>query len=216
MIVAKAPASGQTKTRLAASLGYDGAADLYRCMLNDVVDIVRRVPNVQRAIAYHPVGSEKVFNRIAPDFALVLQQGRDLGERLHHVLSQCLNNGYDQAAVLSSDAPFVDPNALLESFDALDNGVDVSLGPCDDGGYYIMTVREPRPELLLPIQMSTPNVLRDTLDAASKSNLRVHLLPPTMDIDTPDDLAQLQQIHWRDDLAPNTRRWLTHQMPLQR
>jgi glycosyltransferase A (GT-A) superfamily protein (DUF2064 family) len=79
-----------------------------------------------------------------------------------------------------------------------------------------MTVREPRPELLLPIQMSTPNVLRDTLDAASKSNLRVHLLPSTMDIDTPDDLAQLQQIHWRDDLAPNTRLWLTQQTLLQR
>lgn len=210
MVVAKAPARGQTKTRLGGAIGLDAAADFYRCLLLDTLDVVRGVPNVTHAIAYLPPGAEDVFRELAPDFRLIPQHGDNLGERLHHVLSACLNDGYAQAAVLSSDTPLVDARALAQAFAELDDGADVALGPCDDGGYYLMAVRAPHPEILIPIQMSTPNVLRDTLAAAAQAGLRSALLPPTCDVDTLDDLARMKEQLTRLplDAARRTRAWL--------
>lgn len=210
MVVAKAPASGQTKTRLGASIGMQAAADLYRCMLLDVLDVVRRVPGVTPAIAYLPRGSEAFFTEVAPDFELVLQQGDDLGARLDHVLGACLSDGFTQAAVMSSDTPLVDPAAIAQAFVALDDGHDVALGPCDDGGYYLMALDAPRPSLLRPIEMSTPRVLQDTLAAAAQSNLRVALLPTTPDIDTIDDLTRFEVLLAKHPghVATRTRQWL--------
>ena len=215
IVVAKTPTRGQTKTRLGGLIGLDAAADFYRCLLADVVALARRVPlqlpDVTPAIGYWPAEGESFFSEFASDFVLVLQQGDQLGDRLHHVMTQAFAMGYDQAAVLSSDTPFVDPAALAQGFLALSNGADVALGPCDDGGFYVMHLRAPHPELLVSIQMSTPHVTHDILSAAQHAGLQVALLPTTTDIDTPDDVQRLlDQAHsWPDDLAPNTRQWLT-------
>ena len=214
IVVAKAPTRGQTKTRLGSLIGLDAAAEFYRCLLADVLDIARRttdhLSDVTPAIGYWPAGSEDTFDEIAPDFALILQQGAALGDRLHHVITQALSHGYDQAAVLSSDTPFVDPAALARGFQALSEGADVALGPCDDGGFYVMHLREPHPEILVPIQMSTPNVTRDILAAATDARLRVELLPSTTDVDTPADLQRLSTstANWPSQIAPKTREWL--------
>ena len=213
-MVAKAPTRGQTKTRLGSLIGLDAAADFYRCLLSDVVAVARRVrqhlSDVTPAIGYWPAGGEAFFRELVPDFVLVLQEGELLGERLHHVMTQAFAQGYDQAAVLSSDTPFVDPVALAQGFGALSGGADVALGPCDDGGFYVMHLRAPHPELLVPIQMSTPHVTRDILAAAQLAGLQVEMLPVTSDIDTPDDVRRLlDSTHtWPEDLAPNTRQWL--------
>ena len=210
IVVAKAPARGQTKTRLGAVIGLDAAAALYQCFLLDVLDLARRVPGVARAIAYAPHGGEAYFSEIAPDFALLLQQGDDLGARLDHALTQSLNDGYTQAAVMSSDTPLAEPSAILQAFDALDAGHDVAIGPCDDGGYYLLAVKQPQPDILRPIQMSTPCVLQDTIAAAARQSLRVALLPPTNDIDTADDLARLRETLAESppSVAARTRAWL--------
>jgi glycosyltransferase A (GT-A) superfamily protein (DUF2064 family) len=134
-----------------------------------------------------------------------------LGNRLHHVIDHALANGYAQAAVLSSDTPFVDPDQLVAGFQALDEEADIALGPCDDGGYYVLHTRAPVPELLVPITMSTPSVFADTMTAAQKQNLRVATLTPTTDIDTPDDIrkALTTLSEWPDHIAPRTRAWLS-------
>ena len=210
MIMAKAPARGQNKTRLGQLIGLEAATSFYRCLLADVLDIARAVPDVTHAIAYTPAGSEAVFQELAPDFERVLQQGDLLGDRLHHVLQYCLTHGYDQAAVLSADTPFVEPAALSHGFAALSDGADMSIGPCEDGGWYVMHLHTPHPELLVPIQMSTTHTFQNTLAAAQRANLRIELLPATTDIDTPDDLAKVlhTSAHLPAQVARHTRAWL--------
>ncbi len=214
IVVAKAPTRGQTKTRLGGLIGLDAAADFYRCLLTDVVALARRVPEhlseVTPAIGYWPAEGEAFFREFAPDIALLLQHGALLGDRLHDLMMQAFAQGYEQAAVLSSDTPFVDPHALAQGFVALSQGADVALGPCDDGGFYVMHLRGPHPELLVPIQMSTAHVTGDILAAAQHAGLQVALLPLTSDIDTPDDVQKLlDPAHtWPDNVAPNTRTWL--------
>jgi hypothetical protein len=210
LAVSKLPASGQSKTRLGKTIGMDAAAAFARCLLDDTLNMMRQCTGILPAIAYLPEGSEAAFQQMAPDATLVLQQGASLNERLNHVLTVSLAAGHSAAGVLSCDTPFVSPSAVREAYNAVLGGADVALGPCDDGGWYLMVVREPHPELLLPITMSTDHVTRDTLEASAKHRLKVHMLPTVFDVDTFEDLTKLRNHLAKapDDVAPHSRQWL--------
>jgi uncharacterized protein len=77
-----------------------------------------------------------------------------------------------------------------------DGEADVVIGPSDDGGYYLIGLREPRAVLFEDVPWSTAEVLAVTLARAHGFGLRVHLLPAWFDVDTEADLHRL-----RDELA---------------
>jgi hypothetical protein len=192
LTVAKRPAPGRTKTRLAPPLSPEQASALYECLLRDTLDLMRCVPHVQPAIAYLPAEERAYFEALAPDFALVLQEGDDLGARLDNALTRALSAGFRRAVIMNSDGPTLPLDYLTRAFDALANGADVALGPSDDGGYYLIGLRRPAPRLLREVRMSTPDVLADTLAIAAQERLRVELLPVWYDVDDGASLARLR------------------------
>jgi glycosyltransferase A (GT-A) superfamily protein (DUF2064 family) len=142
---------------------------------------------------------------------LLPQRGADLGVRLDNLLSDALANGATAAVVMDSDSPTLPPALVEEAFVRLDAGDDVVLGPCDDGGYYLIGLRSPQPRLTRDVTMSTATVLQDTLAIAAGLGLRVHLLPVWYDVDT---AAELERLHGelRDQpagVAAHTRRWFS-------
>ena len=191
LTVAKRPAPGRTKTRLTPPLSPLQATALYECFLRDTLDLMRRVPLVQRGIAYLPASDKGYFDALAPDFELILQSGPDLGVRLDNVLTHYLDFGYQHVVVMDSDSPTLPLNYLTAAFTALAGAADVVLGPCDDGGYYLIGLKRPAPRLLREVRMSTPNVTADTLALAAKEGLRVDLLPTWYDVDDAAALARL-------------------------
>ena len=215
-VVAKRPAAGQTKTRLCPPLSGEAAAALYECFLADTLALMRGVDGVERAIVYLPAGEEAYFTGLAPDFALLPQEGDDLGARLDNLLSHALGNGAGQAVVMDSDSPTLPPAYVAEAFARLDDGADVVFGPCDDGGYYLVGLRRPQPRLLREVQMSTPRVLADSLAIAAELGLNVALLPVWYDVDTATELERLRRE--LDDLppqsAPHTRAWFARERGL--
>ncbi len=192
MVVAKQPAAGQTKTRLCPPLMGETAAALYACFLRDTLDIMRMTPDVTRCIVYLPEDAAGYFRKLAPDFVLMRQQGSTLGERLDNLLTAALTQGAPAAVVMDSDSPTLPVAYLTEAFTRLAAGADVVLGPCDDGGYYLIGLQQPQPRLLREVPMSTPTVLRDTLALAEELHLRVALLPTWYDIDTAAELQRLR------------------------
>jgi uncharacterized protein len=192
LVVAKRPAAGQTKTRLCPPLTAAAAAALYECFLRDTLDVMRRVPDVTRGIGYLPDDARHYFQALAPDMALTPQRGADLGERLDHLLTDALAASARQAVVMDSDSPTLPATYIVQAFAALDGEADVVLGPCDDGGYYLIGLKRPHPRLLRDIQMSTPYVVRDTLALAEQLGLRVALLPTWYDVDTVAELDRLR------------------------
>ena len=215
-VVAKQPASGQTKTRLCPPLQGEQAAALYAAFLVDTLDIMRRVPGVRRAIAYLPSGAEAYFHDLAPEMALVLQQGETLGERLDRLITQTLAAGATHVVVMDSDSPTLPPAYVAQAFDLLDGDADVVFGPCHDGGYYLVGMKRPLSALLREVQMSTPAVLADTLAIAAREGVRVALLPPWYDVDTGEELAHLAtELRTADKTtAPQTRRQLVTLMAI--
>ena len=193
IVVAKQPAAGQTKTRLCPPLTGETAAALYECFLRDTLAIMRLTPDVSCAIGYLPATADAYFHQLAPDFTLLRQEGADLGERLDQLLTTALGQGAPAAVVMDSDSPTLPPAYLCEAFAQLAAGADVVLGPCDDGGYYLIGLTKPAPRLLRDVQMSTPTVLQDTLAIAAALGLRVALLPTWYDVDTAAELQRLRQ-----------------------
>jgi uncharacterized protein len=210
LVVAKQPIPGQTKTRLCPPLSHAHAADLYECFLRDTLEVMRKVPDVQRVVCFLPEDARNYFLQLAPDMELICQYGESLGERLDHLLTDALASGSQQAVVMDSDSPTLPAGYISQAFDELTDA-DVVLGPTRDGGYYLIGMKQPQPHLLRQVRMSTSHVLDDTLALAKISNLAVSLLPTWYDIDTIDDLFQLEgemNGSSNNGSAPATRRWL--------
>src|SRR5574337_323346 len=156
-----------------------------------------------------------IFEALAPShFPLIPQQGRDLGARLLSTFEQLFSLGCERALAIDSDTPTL-PTAYLERAIELlaDTGIDVVLGPSEDGGYYLIGLRRPHPELFEDIAWSTSHVLSQTLQRSQEQRLQVACLDPWYDVDTPDDLNRLRRS--LDQLnagqAEYTRRFLMEQ-----
>ncbi len=210
LVVAKQPAAGQTKTRLCPPLDVTAAAALYECFLRDTLAVMRQVPGVRRTIAFLPEDADGYFHDLAPDMALTPQRGADLGERLANLLADALAGGAHQAVVMDSDSPSLPAAYVARAFAELAGPCDVVLGPCDDGGYYLIGVKQPQPRLLREVRMSTPTVVQDTLALAAELGLRTALLPTWYDVDTAAELARLQRelSTAPPEQCPETRRTL--------
>ena len=209
-VVAKQPAAGQTKTRLCPPLDGATAAALYECFLRDTLALMMQVAGVQRSIAYLPEDADGYFRDLAPAMGLTPQRGADLGARLDQLLTDALAGGAQQAVVMDSDSPTLPAAYIAQAFALLDGPYDVVIGPCDDGGYYLIGLKQPQPRLFHEVTMSTPTVVRDTLAIAAELGLQIALLPTWYDVDTIAELARLRQelAEAAPEIAPQTRRFL--------
>jgi rSAM/selenodomain-associated transferase 1 len=195
IVVAKEPQPGETKTRLSPPLSDQQAAELYRCFLLDTLELMLRVETAQPILAYTPDKAEPFFRHFAPpEFVLRRQVGADLGARLDNALTHCLQEGYKQVVVMDSDSPTLPAAILEQAFQSLAHpDVDVVLGPCEDGGYYLIGVKAPCPALFQEIAWSTSTVTAETLQRARAHGLRVACLPRWYDVDTYVDLQRLAE-----------------------
>ncbi len=210
-IMAKAPRAGEVKTRLCPPLSLADAAELYRRFLLDKIEQVTSLRTASLAIAYTPAEARAFFEEVAPGFVLVPQRGADLGDRLANSLGELLERGHPGALAIDSDTPTLPLGFLQEALDLVTTpGIDVVLGPTEDGGYYLIGLRTLHRELFEAMAWSTSQVLAETIRRADAKGLRVACLPPWYDIDTPDDFARLQAaLALSDGDSPrHTRRFL--------
>ena len=205
IVVVKQPVAGATKTRLTPVFTPAQAAELYRCLMLDTLALAHRVPDVEPVVAYTPAGAEAYFRRVVPDgFALLPQVGASLGERLNNALGHCLANGYGKAVIMNSDGPTLPAAFLQQAFARLDEA-DVVLGPDDDGGYYLVGLRQPQPALFEGIAWSTERVVVQTLGRIREQSLTVAVLPEWYDVDRPEDVRRIRdELRADPDLAPCT------------
>jgi hypothetical protein len=208
IIFAKEPVPGQVKTRLTPPLHPEDACRLYRCFLEDILEGMARLPGMAMALAYTPAAAGDFFRGLAPAaMRLVPQEGQNLGERQARAFAWGFAAGFETVLLRGSDTPDLPGAILLEAVAQLAAGpARVVLGPSPDGGYYLMGLKAPCPELFEGLAWSTGAVLADTLSRARALGLQVHLLPSWPDIDTYADLVNfLKQPHpapqcgWRSD-----------------
>jgi rSAM/selenodomain-associated transferase 1 len=192
-VMAKAPGMSPVKSRLHSVLTPEEATELYRCFLLDRLDAVAGLPGIDAVVAFTPAEAENAMRALAPgSLRLMPQRGGDLGERLSTLLTELLAVGHAGAIAVDSDSPTLPMAYVAEAAKNLAEGTDdVVLGPCEDGGYYLIGLRAPQPHLFEGIAWSTGAVLARTLEKAHARSLSVHLLPMWFDVDTAADLGRL-------------------------
>jgi hypothetical protein len=192
IIFAKAPIPGQVKTRLCPPLSPDEAASLHGSIVLDMLERSRSLPSMDRFVACFP-SPDHVFFKILEErhgVRLLAQAGEDLGARMAGALDDVFARGYRRALVIGTDLPTLPGSVFGEAFRLLD-AHDLVLGPARDGGYYLIGLRKPAPELFAGIPWSTDRVLALTQSKASAAGLKTALLPVRRDVDTLDDLLAL-------------------------
>jgi hypothetical protein len=190
IIFAKEPRPGQVKTRLCPPISPQAAARLYGQFLEDVLEEMAGLPQIPVAVAYTPEAARPFFQKLVPpDTPLVAQAGADLGERLRQAFAWGFAQGAATVLIRNSDSPDLPGSLVLAAQEVLADGrAQAVLGPCPDGGYYLVGLKTPQPRLFQDINWSSSTVLADTLAQAGRLGLTVHLLPSWLDIDTIADL----------------------------
>lgn len=197
VVVAKEPVPGRVKTRLSPALSAVESAALYQCMLEDRIREISGLDGIDLAIAFTPANAGAAFiPLVRPGFSLFPQRGKDLGERLHNIFVDTFAAGYKAVAIVDSDTPDLPGAMMRESLVILlAQGSEVVLGPCHDGGYYLVGMCKPNPELFESIPWSTANVLETTLEKSVGIGLKTELLPPWNDLDAIEDLVAYYEKH---------------------
>ena len=200
LIMAKQPIAGSSKTRLLPALTPEQAAELSRCFISDAVTAMADLaaaepgaPPVKVNIAGTPAQAESYFAELAPGVGFVAQEGETLGHRLNHVMSGALADGASMVLAINSDSPTLPPQLVADAFAKLaSDAVDVVLGPAEDGGYYLIGWKQPHAQMVIDVEMSTPDVFRDTMAIAEAAGLRVATTTPWFDVDQPADLDRIR------------------------
>ena len=195
IVFAREPVPGQVKTLLIPALGAAGATRLYRHLLDIALRAAGATPTASRRLwcAGAPPDGGRCA-RLAHQHGLTWrhQPAGDLGARMAAALTATLAEN-DRAILIGSDCPDYSPDYLTAAFAALER-CDAVLGPAADGGYVLIGLRRPAPELFAGIHWSTGTVLEETRTALQRLGLTWTELPTLRDLDRPDDLADFPHL----------------------
>ena len=207
-IFSRTPVPGRAKTRLIPLLGPRGAAELHAALSSDTINKVENLPlNVTRYLFLAGRRPQQLPNR----FILDRQRGVGLGVRLQNAF-QTLLRYHASAVVIGTDSPLL-PSAIIRvAFTEL-KACDAVLGPCPDGGYYLIGLRRSSPGLFRGVRWGTAFAFRDTLDKLLRRGYSCSILESHPDVDVPADvrllLRELERSPSARRLAPSTWKCLT-------
>jgi uncharacterized protein len=196
VIFAKAPVAGQVKTRLIPDIGQARATSLYKELLSKTLDIVGEVSFVEKQLWISGDINHSYIAHLKTkhDLQLFQQKGNDLGERMSNAFASVLSS-HSYTILIGSDCPSLLSSDLEAGIEYLKNEKDVVLGPAEDGGYYLIGLKEYKPELFSDINWGEETVFSETSFRIKKMNLNMGLLDKRADIDRVSDLNSYLELN---------------------
>lgn len=191
-VFAKAPISGQVKTRLLPALSESQACQLHKNLLQHCISQTQHVD--WQSQLWSPDISHPSIRASAQEYLMSLhqQQGIDLGARMAFSVQQSLQN-FNYVIIIGSDCPSIDATLIADALQQLKAGSDVVIGPAVDGGYVLIGFSVCVESVFTDIEWGTERVLEATRVRLDAAGLSWHELVSQRDIDRPDDLVYLQQ-----------------------
>ncbi len=216
-VFARAPVAGQAKTRLTPLLGAQGAARFQAALISDTLHKVAGLrrwvkPYLFLAASPIPFGrshaeailyEQPLAGAGISEFSVIRQQGRDLGERLENAFRRLLRF-HPSCVVIGTDSPLFPARILRQAVGEL-GACESVLGPCPDGGYYLIALRRPADpgrlrSIFRRVRWSTAFAFSDTLRNLLGRGLSCSVLEAFPDVDLPRDLQRL-----KEDLTRNRK-----------
>jgi hypothetical protein len=196
MIFTRYPEPGETKTRMIPALGAAGAAELQRQMTKHTLARVRSLQELRGAIPeIHFTGAtqSQMQDWLGTEWVYRPQVTGGLGERLTVAFARAFAAPSERVIAIGIDCPSLSPAILNQGFEQLQEH-DLVIGSALDGGYYLIGLRQPIPELFTNINWGTSQVRQQTVDIAQALDLRITYLPTLQDVDRPEDLPIWEQV----------------------
>lgn len=203
IVFTRAPEKGKVKTRLAEALGADAALAFHIACLRGVLEEAAQVIKKKGGRGYlYFRGEESAFKTsgvpLPSGFSIAPQNGETLGDRMHRAMAEVMATDPEPCCILvGSDLPLLNRAHLEEAFVTLEQqgpkkkAPDVVLGPTPDGGYYLIGLKKPAPELFqLPAWGEGP-VAQNTLSQAEALGLSLKKITALPDVDTVADGKKL-------------------------
>jgi uncharacterized protein len=205
LVVAKAPVAGFAKTRLAAMVGPDAAADIAAAALLDTLDAVADTPVSARVVAFTgnldaASRADEIRSRLG-DFIVISQRGIDFADRLANAHADAAAAAGPRPVLqIGMDTPQVTAPLLTRCADALLRSPAV-LGMAADGGWWVLGLHSPiDADVLRSVPMSRDDTGKVTRRALHDIGISVALVDELEDVDTIDDLASVREL-----CAPHSR-----------
>lgn len=196
VLFAKVPRPHRVKTRLARKIGDASAQALHLCFVKDALSMVRKLRS--------PVTRYLFLDGSAPDrrrFSLVLglgqqikiepQRGLNLGSRLGQAFRSLLQL-HSCAVILGVDSPTLPRGIIRNTLYEL-RVCDAVLGPCPDGGFYLIGLKSIPPRLFRGVRWGTKFSFQDTLQNILDCGLSCAILEEWPDVDRVEDLKMLER-----------------------
>lgn len=195
VVMARWPAPGRCKRRLAAGIGPVAAAAIQSRLTRHTLAVAARATATAGArlvLAVDGLGptAARRWGRSLGAHQVRLQGSGGLGLRLQRQLRLSFRSGARAVALIGTDLPDLDGPALAAAFEGLRRGPLV-LGPAHDGGYWLLGLGAGcrSTPLLTGIPWGSERVLEHTCRAATRSGLSATLLATRGDLDRLEDLS---------------------------
>jgi rSAM/selenodomain-associated transferase 1 len=192
IVFAKFPEDGNVKTRLSRTLGVEFAVRFYTSMAEHAFNVCLAVPKEEADLHLYydyPNDIESIKNWIPAGFSLHLQKGKDLGEKMKNAFGLLFEKSYKKVIIIGTDCPDINVNIILKSFEELSRH-DITIGPSNDGGYYLLGMNRFYPFLFDDNKWSSNQVLTGTIEKINENKLSLFKLPELIDIDNEEDLRK--------------------------
>ena len=211
-IFAKLPEAGQTKTRLAASIGDQSATELYAAFVEDLLARCgQRSETLVVAITPDNAATKAWFDdRIAENTVLLFQPNGRLGQRIQWFFDTAFEQGATQVVLIGSDSPDLPTTIIDDAFLQLATS-DMVVTPAADGGFVLIGLSTPLPAFFGGIPWSSLATLAATVQSAERRGISIRMLAPWYDIDTVENLGTLLAMQRNSPLAascPQTKQRL--------
>ena len=173
---------GKVKTRLAKTIGNQGASEVY----NELIQVTEKATenlSVDKRIYF----SDAVVDTIWKNDYKTVQHGVDLGERMKNAFKKGFEDGYEHIVLIGSDLPDITANHINQGLEALKQN-QMTFGPAEDGGYYLIGLSKMHHFVFDNKPWSETNLLEETLSELKENGVTFTTLDILNDIDTYEDL----------------------------
>lgn len=179
---------GKCKTRLARRIGPEKALEIYRFLVKHTAEISRELA-ADKWVFYseYPEQEDLFENHIYEKYK---QEGADLGTRMDKAFSKGFEKGYSRIVIIGSDIYDLDGNDLKSAFNSLEDH-DYVIGPAQDGGYYLLGMKERNTQVFKNKPWGTENVLQQTMNDLRDGTFR--LLDMRNDVDVYEDIVDVPE-----------------------
>ncbi len=201
----RSPEPGKVKTRLAADVGDEIALKLYLAFIEDSLEMLERL-NIDVILSvYSNDNNRQIMDHIHKDHKIIDQKGKNLGERQCNSLNVAFRLGYGKAVVMAADCPDLEPDFIEGAFASL-NHCDAVIGPCEDGGYYLLGINREKLDqgIFSDVEWGSDQVMEKIRSNANHLGLIMFELPLWYDVDTYDDLVVMGNRIRGSERARNT------------